>query len=130
MADVKQKTDPQISDNSNSTDPTNATECRRPCRPTERQCALLILRLIQAREKEFEEKRPKRKVSRAQISQNTIRRLCGRSQISNDFLLEVQEHLLAAGWALFCIGPSYFAIVKLESVQAEVGSRASGSLTS
>jgi hypothetical protein len=31
-------------------------------------------------------------------------------------LLEVQEYLLAAGWALFCIGPTHYAIIKLESV--------------
>jgi hypothetical protein len=81
------------------------------------QCALLILLLIQAREKELKKKEPKREVSRARISQNTIRRLCGRSQLTPDFVLEVQEYLLAAGWALFCIGPSYYAIVKVESVQ-------------
>jgi hypothetical protein len=81
------------------------------------QVALLILRLVQARDEEFEEKGLKRRVSRARMSQNTIRRLSGRSQISNDFLVEVQEHLLAAGWVLFCIGPTYYALIKLESVQ-------------
>jgi hypothetical protein len=92
-----------------------ATE--RPHLPTEWQCALLICLLIRAREEEFEKKGLERKVSRARISQNTIRRLCGRSQIANDFLLEVQEFLLAAGWALFCVGPTHYAIIKLESVQ-------------
>jgi hypothetical protein len=77
---------------------------------------LLILRLIRAREEEFETRGLKRNVSRARISQNTIRKLCGRSQISPDFLLEVQEYLLAAGWALFCIGPTHYAIIKLASV--------------
>jgi hypothetical protein len=91
-------------------------EPSRPHFPTQRQCALLILRLIRAREEEFEKKGLKRNVSRARISQNTIRKLCGRSQISADFLLEVQEYLLAAGWALFCIGPTHYAIIKLESV--------------
>jgi len=88
-----------------------------PGRPTEWQVALLILRLVQARETEFRKKGLERNVSRARISQNTIRRMCGRSQISNAFLSEVQEYLLAAGWALFCIGPTYYAIIKLESVQ-------------
>jgi hypothetical protein len=86
-------------------------------RPTEWQAALLILRLVQAREAEFRKRGLKRNVSRARISQNTIRTLCGRSQISNDFLTEVQEYLLAAGWALFYIGPTYYGIIKLESVQ-------------
>jgi hypothetical protein len=91
-------------------------EPSQPHLPTQRQCALLILRLIRAREEEFETRGLKRNVSRARISQNTIRKLCGRSQISPDFLLEVQEYLLAAGWALFCIGPTHYAIIKLASV--------------
>jgi hypothetical protein len=81
-------------------------------RPTGRQCALLILRLMQVREQEVD-----REVSRARISQNTLRRLCGRSQITNDLLLEVQEFLLAAGWALFCVGPTYFAIIKIKAIE-------------
>jgi len=88
-----------------------------PGRPTEWQVALLILRLIQAREAEFRERGLERKISRARISQNTIRKLCIRSQISNDFLIEVQESLLAAGWIFFCIGPTHYAIIKLESVR-------------
>jgi hypothetical protein len=111
---------PQSDDASKSRDATSETVGQAVSpqfRPVEWQCALLILRLIQAREEEFERKKERRMVSRARISQNTIRRLWGRSQISSDFLLAVQEYLLAAGWALFCIGPSYFAIVKLESVQ-------------
>ena len=91
-------------------------EPSRPHLPTQWQCALLILRLIRAREEEAERKGLKRNVSRARISQNTIRKLSGRSQIPPDFLLEVQEYLLAAGWALFCIGPTHYAIIKLESV--------------
>jgi hypothetical protein len=78
---------------------------------------LLILRLIQAREDEFEDRGLKRTVSRARLSQNTIRKLCGRGEIPKDFLLEVQEYLLTAGWALFCIGPTHYAIIKLVSVQ-------------
>jgi len=80
--------------------------------PTARECALLILLLMKARQEEMH-----REVSRARISQNTIRRLFGRSQIANDFLLEVQEFLLRAGWALFCIGPTHYAIIKLQAVQ-------------
>jgi hypothetical protein len=88
-----------------------------PFFPADWQCALLILRLLQAREEEFEKKKgKKRNVSRARISQNTIRRLCGRSQITHEFLLQMQEYLLAAGWALFCIGATHYAIIRLESV--------------
>jgi len=68
--------------------------------------------VLQAREQETN-----REVSRARLSQNTIRRLCGRSQIASDFLLEIQEILLAAGWCLFLAGPSYFAIIKVKAVE-------------
>ena len=81
--------------------------------PSARECALLILRLMQAREQELEG----RELSRARISQITLRTLCGRSQIPNDFLLEVQEFLLSAGWCLFCAGTSHFALIKKQAVE-------------
>jgi hypothetical protein len=81
--------------------------------PSARECALLILRLMQVREKELEG----REVSRARISQSTLRTLCSRSQITNDLLLEVQEFLLAAGWCLFCAGPTHFAIIRRKAVE-------------
>ena len=80
--------------------------------PPARQCALLILYLLQAREDEVS-----REVSRARISQTTLRRICGRSQVPNDLLLEIQEFLLAAGWCLFCVGPTHFAIIKKKAVE-------------
>jgi hypothetical protein len=80
--------------------------------PSARECALLILRLLQVREDEVG-----REVSRVRISQSTLRTLCGRSQIGNDLLLEVQELLLVAGWCLFCIGPTHFAIIKRKAVE-------------
>ena len=82
--------------------------------PSARECALLILRLMQVREKELLKGR---EVSRARISQFTLRTLCGRSQIPNDLLLEIQEFLLAAGWCLFCAGPTYFALVRKTAVE-------------
>jgi hypothetical protein len=81
--------------------------------PSARECALLILRLMQAREQEVVD----REVSRARISQSTIRSLCGRNQITNDLLLEIQEFLLAGGWCLFCAGPTHFAIIKRKAVE-------------
>jgi hypothetical protein len=113
MEQIMEKVNPNVSRPATS----EADQWKPPGRPTEWQVALLILRLVQAREAEFKEKGLKRNMSRARISQNTIRRLCGRSQISNEFLIEVQEYLLAAGWALFYIGPTYYGVIKLESVQ-------------
>jgi hypothetical protein len=79
--------------------------------PSARECALLVLRLLQVREDEVG-----REVSRARISQTTLRSLCGRSQITNDLLLETQEFLLVAGWCLFCVGPTHFAIIRKKAV--------------
>jgi hypothetical protein len=85
--------------------------------PTEWQCALLIVLLIQTRQKELESRGMGRKITRARISQNTIRKLCLRSQLSGEFLMAIQEHLLAAGWALFCIGATHYAVIKVASTQ-------------
>jgi hypothetical protein len=79
--------------------------------PSARECALLVLRLMQARGQEV----LGREVSRVRISQATLRSLCGRSQITSDLLLQVQEFLLAAGWCLFCAGP-YFALIRKTAV--------------
>jgi hypothetical protein len=81
--------------------------------PSARECALLILRLMQAREQEV----VGREVSRARISQSTLRSLCGRSQITNDLLLEIQEFLLAGGWCLFCVGPTHYALIRKKAVE-------------
>jgi hypothetical protein len=81
--------------------------------PSARECALLILGLMQARAEEVVD----REVSRVRISQSTLRNLCGRSQITNDLLLEVQEFLLAAGWCLFCAGPTHYALIKKKAVE-------------
>ena len=81
--------------------------------PSARECALLVLRLLQAREEELKD----RELSRARISQSTLRALCGRSQISNDRLLDIQEFLLAAGWCLFCAGPTHFGLIKRSAVE-------------
>jgi hypothetical protein len=92
-------------------------ETERYHQPTSRECALLVLRLLQVRQEEINERKESREVSRARISQSTIRKLSGRSQVPTDFLIEVQEFLLAAGWALFCIGPTHYAIIKLKAVR-------------
>jgi len=84
--------------------------------PGARECALLVLRLLQAREEELKD----RELSRARISQSTLRALCGRSQISNDLLLGIQEFLLVGGWCLFCAGPTHFGLIKRSAVEGWV----------
>lgn len=78
----------------------------------ERKCSLTILRLLQAREQET-----LREVTRARVSQATLRRLCGRSQIPPEFLVGIQEYLLGAGWALFCVSASYYALIQVSKVE-------------
>jgi hypothetical protein len=81
--------------------------------PSARECALLVLRLLQAREEELKD----RELSRARISPSTLRTLCGRSQISNDLLLGIQEFLLVGGWCLFCAGPTHFGLIRRSAVE-------------
>ena len=78
---------------------------------TSGQAAFLIRYVVYEREKEL-----RHAISRARISQNGIRRLCGRSQLTPDFINEVQEALIGSGWALFPISYNYFAIVRLSNV--------------
>jgi hypothetical protein len=78
--------------------------------PTARECALLILRLIQAKEDESG-----RTVTRARLTEATLRHLWVRSRVTDDLLGAVQEILLHGGWALFWAGTSY-AIIKLNVV--------------
>ena len=87
--------------------------------PTPRECALLILRLVQVREQELQarEEETRRGVSRARISQTTLLTLCRRSRLSETFLTDVQEFLLAAGWCLFRVSATYYAIIKREAVE-------------
>ena len=58
-----------------------------------RECMLLFLRLIQERET-----RRRTQMTRAQIAEVTLKKLWGRERLTADFLEDVQEWLLTAGW--------------------------------
>src|SRR2546422_3622615 len=76
-------------------------------KPSARECALLFLKLIDERE----ERRGREKVmTRAQISGGSLKRLWKRERLSEQFLEEVQDWLLSAGWALFYAGGIYGAV--------------------
>jgi hypothetical protein len=77
--------------------------------PSARQAALLVLHLLGTAVLD-------RPVSRARLTEITIRRLWRRSRVADRFLLEVQEFLLSAGWALFWAGSSY-AIIRVAAVE-------------
>lgn len=81
--------------------------------PTPRECAMLVVHLIEA--KDLETKKNEKKVTRARLSENSLRRLWSRSHLTSSFLVEVQEWLFRAGWMLFFAGSSY-AIIKAELV--------------
>lgn len=79
--------------------------------PTSREAALLVLHLLDQRQRETE-----REVTRARLSDPTIRRLCGRTRLTHELLFEIQEILLQAGWALFWAGSTY-AVIKVSAVE-------------
>jgi hypothetical protein len=80
-------------------------------RATPREAALLVLHVLRTKQLETG-----REVTRARLTEITLRRLWGRTRISNELLLEVQEYLLQAGWVLFWGGSSY-AVIQLSAVE-------------
>jgi hypothetical protein len=80
-------------------------------KPSARECMLLFLRLVQEREN-----RRHAQMTRAQIAEGTLKKLWNRERLTEQFLEDVQEWLLTAGWALFYAGPIYGA-VKVEAVK-------------
>jgi hypothetical protein len=79
--------------------------------PTPRECALLVLHLIRAKESETH-----REVTRARLTELTLRRLWNVTRITADHVAEVQELLLHAGWTLFWARSSY-AIIATKAVE-------------
>jgi hypothetical protein len=74
--------------------------------PDARECALLLLRLIQA--KESDSGKP---LSRFRIAEISLRRMWGRHRITPEFIGDVNEWLLRAGRVLFFAGSSYGVIL-------------------
>jgi hypothetical protein len=81
-------------------------------KPTARECALLLLRLIEVKEKERQ-----REVSRLRIAEISLKRLWGRRRISLEFAEEVAEWLSGADLTLFFAGTTY-AVVKTSVVES------------
>jgi hypothetical protein len=73
--------------------------------PDARQCALLFLLLIHRRSQELD-----KPVNRTRLAEITLKRLWLREILTSDFLAEVQEWMLAAGWALINAGDTYAAV--------------------
>ena len=76
-------------------------------KPTGREAALLLLRLIEAKDKDSDADRPR---TRARLAEITLKRLWNRNRLEEQFLAEVSEWLLTAGWALLFAGSTYGAV--------------------
>lgn len=80
--------------------------------PTARECAMLNLRLIKAKQTETG-----KDVTRTRLSEATLRKLWCRSCLTTEFVHEVQEWLFMAGWILFFAGSNY-AMINIRVVDA------------
>src|ERR1700683_3665973 len=63
--------------------------------PGARECALLLLLLIESRNRERE-----KPMTRIRLAEVTLKRLWGRARLAEGFLKEVGDWLLIAGWAI------------------------------
>jgi hypothetical protein len=80
-----------------------------------RQCALLLLRVFELRNEQRQAKGVK-PMTRAKLTAPMLKALWNRRRLSPEFLQEVADWLLFAGWVLFFAGPVYGA-VQVSAVQ-------------
>lgn len=101
-----------------------------PYKSSPQETALLLLLLVSDKEKEDEQekqlnrderttKKDKGPITRFRVSELTLKKLAVRKRLHTDFLLELQDWLLDAGWSLFFTGSSY-ALIKSESAEGWV----------
>ncbi len=84
-------------------------------RVTGRETALLIMRVVEMRT-EDREKRGRKPLTRAQLTIPTLKRLSTRDRLSSEFIQEVSDWLLPAGWVLFDAG-RFFGLVRTSAVE-------------
>ena len=91
-------------------------------KPTARECALLLLRLIEARESERG-----KEITRLRVAELSLQRLWLRRRILPDFVEEVAEWLSDGGFTMFFAGSAY-AVIKSDAVESwpRVGSKRLG----
>jgi hypothetical protein len=73
-------------------------------KPNSRECALLLLRMIEEREG-----RRKKPMTRVRVSELSLKRRWNRQRLTQDLLSQVAEWMLTAGWALFDADTTYAA---------------------
>src|SRR4051795_4061700 len=74
-------------------------------KPTPRECALLVLHLIHAKEQDRG-----KQFLRLRIAEMSLKRLGGRRRISPEFVEDVAEWLSGAGITLFIAGSTYAVV--------------------
>jgi hypothetical protein len=74
-------------------------------KPNSRECALLLLRMIEERED-----RRKKPMTRVRVSELSLKRRWNRQRLTQDLLSQVGEWMLTAGWALFDASTTYAAV--------------------
>jgi hypothetical protein len=82
-----------------------AQRTARPHQPDALECAILLLLLVQPKER-----------TRIRLAEITLKRLWTRRRLNDEFLREVTEWLFRAGWALFHAGRT-FGLVKTKAVE-------------
>ena len=83
----------------------------RPDLPDPQECAILLLLLIRAKEKDSQ-----RPLSRIRLAEITLKRLWRRHRLREELLGSIEEWMIRAGWSLFYTGTT-FAMVKNQSVE-------------
>jgi hypothetical protein len=86
-----------------------------PHKPKPQEAALLTLRLVEVNDKE-RQKAGGEPMTRFRISETTLKRLWLRKRLERYFMIEVEDWLLEAGWALFFAGSTY-AMIKVTSAE-------------
>jgi len=89
----------------------NSRRTVRASRPDARETALLLAHLLAAKQEAGS-----KEVTRARLAEITLRRVSGRNRLTVEFVAEVQEWLLRAGWVLFFAGNTY-AVVQTRVIE-------------
>src|SRR5258707_14461941 len=79
-----------------------------------RQCALLLLRLFELRNK-TRESRGVKPMTRAKLTAPMLKTLWNRQRLAPEFLQDAADWLLSACWVFFFAGPAYAAVLVIAS---------------
>jgi hypothetical protein len=89
--------------------PTGARSEDGPKRPTASQCASVLLHVFALTDKS-RNKSGRKPLTRAKLSQGMLKELWKRPRLTPEFVQEVSDWLVGAGWVLFYAGRIYGAV--------------------